>query len=88
MSDAKNVTYTDANGNVTKFTYKEWEAFDKANKAEAQRKAFEERRAREEAVKAECAYCQDPRNAGGPGHFPSSMCRSGGRPHCTCDTCF
>lgn len=23
-----------------------------------------------------------------PSHKPSSMCRSGKRPHCTCDACF
>lgn len=23
-----------------------------------------------------------------PSHKPSSRCRSGSRPHCTCDTCF
>lgn len=23
-----------------------------------------------------------------PSHRPGSRCRSGGRPHCTCDTCF
>ena len=24
----------------------------------------------------------------GPGHWPSPMCRSGKRPHCTCDACY
>jgi hypothetical protein len=25
---------------------------------------------------------------GGPGHEPSSMCRSGKRPHCSCSACW
>jgi len=38
-----------------------------------------------------CSYCYDVKTGGGgmmPDHRPSKMCRSGGRTHCTCDTCF
>jgi len=37
------------------------------------------------ADRAECPSCL----AGTPvPHTPSTMCRSGKRPHCTCDACF
>jgi hypothetical protein len=38
-----------------------------------------------------CRYCESEREAGNtffPSHVPSRGCRSGRRPHCTCDTCF
>lgn len=37
-----------------------------------------------------CATCDSYRQKQiwGPNHFPSVYCESGGRPHCTCDTCF
>lgn len=39
---------------------------------------------------ATCAECADGvgRTKPGPGHTASSLCRSGRRPHCTCDTCY
>jgi hypothetical protein len=36
----------------------------------------------------DCDYCLTVSVFGGPGHEPSSFCRSGKRPHCTCDTCW
>ena len=39
----------------------------------------------------DCAYCEserDKENTFFPSHWPSSMCESGKRPHCTCDRCF
>ena len=30
----------------------------------------------------------DPVKVFAPNHKPSRLCASGGRPHCTCDTCF
>jgi hypothetical protein len=38
-----------------------------------------------------CGYCETEKEAGRtffPPHRSSPRCRSGGRPHCTCDTCF
>lgn len=40
-----------------------------------------------------CTYCLEMRehptlNAFMPSHKASPRCRSGHRPHCTCDTCF
>jgi hypothetical protein len=35
-----------------------------------------------------CDYCLTVSVFGGPGHEPSSFCRSGKRPHCTCDSCY
>lgn len=36
-----------------------------------------------------CAYCDANRNDPMmPNHFASPRCESGGRAHCTCDTCF
>jgi hypothetical protein len=39
---------------------------------------------------ANCKYCQEIKERGGfgPSHFASRNCQSGGRNHCTCDTCF
>lgn len=37
---------------------------------------------------AECRKIHDSDQILAPRHEPSSRCRSGGRPHCTCDTCF
>ena len=34
---------------------------------------------------ANCDMCKVP---GAPAHFPSTGCESGGRTHCSCDTCF
>ena len=34
-----------------------------------------------------CYSCKQ-RSGGGPDHAASERCRSGKRPHCTCDTCF
>jgi hypothetical protein len=36
----------------------------------------------------ECATCLEQSVFGGPSHEASPRCRSGRRPHCTCDTCF
>lgn len=43
----------------------------------------------------ECGGCREfydspgrPMNVFAPHHQPSPSCRSGKRPHCTCDTCF
>lgn len=41
----------------------------------------------------DCAYCRrwyesEDGRPGGPTHKASPLCRSGGHPHCTCDTCF
>lgn len=36
---------------------------------------------------AECSTCERFGSAG-PSHFAMSGCRSGGRDHCTCDSCF
>jgi hypothetical protein len=36
----------------------------------------------------DCEYCKVVSVFGGPSHFASDYCRSGRRPHCTCDTCF
>lgn len=35
----------------------------------------------------DCSTCDD-HGAFGPPHNASSRCQSGGRDHCTCDTCF
>lgn len=35
-----------------------------------------------------CSTCYSIGGGFGPRHQPSSMCRSGKRPHCTCDACF
>ena len=35
-----------------------------------------------------CEECAINSVFGGPRHNPSSHCRSGKRPHCTCDACF
>ena len=38
-----------------------------------------------------CAYCERERMTGNdffPSHVPSGGCRSGKRPHCTCDSCW
>jgi len=38
-----------------------------------------------------CAFCDERRawhERSFPPHFPSRMCESGRRPHCTCDYCF
>ena len=35
-----------------------------------------------------CKMCGEVSIFGGPGHAPSSLCRSGKRPHCTCSACF
>lgn len=41
-----------------------------------------------------CASCRefyaavDPAFVFAPSHRSGARCRSGGRPHCTCDTCF
>ena len=36
----------------------------------------------------ECPSCRVYSIFGGPSHNPSPMCRSGKRPHCTCDACW
>ncbi len=36
----------------------------------------------------DCEYCLEVSVFGGPSHDGSSLCRSGGRSHCTCDLCF
>jgi hypothetical protein len=41
--------------------------------------------------RGECVYCdreRKRRNDFHPSHEPMGSCRSGGRNHCTCDTCF
>lgn len=43
------------------------------------------------APRGECSYCDNQRTMDStffPSHNASSRCRSGGRSHCTCDTCF
>lgn len=35
-----------------------------------------------------CELCKTYEITGGPGHDPSPNCRSGKRPHCSCDTCY
>jgi hypothetical protein len=38
-----------------------------------------------------CQYCENLKASGSnfhPPHDASPRCESGGRPHCTCDTCF
>lgn len=40
-----------------------------------------------------CKYCQEryykpAEPLGGPSHKASAACRSGARPHCTCDACY
>ena len=35
-----------------------------------------------------CKMCRHVSVFGGPSHEASTFCRSGKRPHCTCDTCF
>ncbi len=35
-----------------------------------------------------CRACIIQGDGFGPRHWPSEYCRSGQRPHCTCDTCF
>lgn len=40
---------------------------------------------------AACAFCQAEKARGNtfyPNHFASPRCESGGRNHCSCDTCF
>lgn len=44
-------------------------------------------------IDVDCPGCQEKLNhprldAFAPSHKPSPMCRSGKRPHCTCDACF
>lgn len=39
----------------------------------------------------ECSFCQREKARGNsfyPNHKASTRCESGGRNHCTCDTCF
>ena len=46
---------------------------------------------RSKAPEGECKYCDDMRARGAtffPSHDASRNCQSGGRNHCTCDTCF
>lgn len=41
--------------------------------------------------KGECAYCDRERDRQSdfhPPHEPMHFCRSGRRPHCSCDSCF
>lgn len=41
--------------------------------------------------RGECVYCDKERkrrNDFHPSHQPMGSCQSGGRNHCTCDTCF
>ena len=40
------------------------------------------------APPSDCRECRVNGIFGGPGHQPSSCCRSGKRPHCTCVACF
>ena len=49
--------------------------------------------ARKLVAPGECDYCDRLREAHGPGgffpdHDAMPGCRSGARPHCTCDGCF
>lgn len=37
---------------------------------------------------SDCQQCVYANAHGGPSHYASPRCRSGKRPHCTCDTCF
>lgn len=36
----------------------------------------------------ECMICKEYSVFGGPSHRASGSCRSGGRSHCSCSTCF
>ena len=43
------------------------------------------------APEGECSYCDKRRKEGAtffPSHDASRNCQSGGRNHCSCDTCF
>lgn len=40
------------------------------------------------SVKSDCELCRKYSVFGGPSHHASGSCRSGGRSHCSCDTCF
>lgn len=46
-------------------------------------------------IDPDCAYCQrtflaaeNPASVMAPSHRASAGCKSGSRPHCTCDACF
>lgn len=43
-----------------------------------------------EHLEQNCEMCRMIKNGGGfgPGHFASTLCRSGRHAHCTCDSCF
>ncbi len=46
---------------------------------------------RHKAPPGECKYCDEERAAQNdfhPSHDASPRCKSGGKPHCSCDTCF
>lgn len=46
-------------------------------------------RRRHKAAPGECEYCdREGDNAYHPPHDASPNCQSGGRSHCSCDTCF
>ena len=48
-------------------------------------------RPRRKAEPGECAYCDAEREADNsfhPPHDPSPHCRSGGKTHCSCNSCF
>lgn len=36
----------------------------------------------------QCVHNEMDSHGFGPAHEPSSNCKSGKRPHCTCDACF
>lgn len=41
-----------------------------------------------QVVFEECEFCNKHAGQMAPPHFASITCKSGGRTHCTCDTCF
>lgn len=74
-----------------------WEAYRKDSKSEETRmlrsalgKVVAEAKLKfgDNSRHPDCEYCLEVSVFGGPDHDPSSGCRSGKRPHCTCDTCF
>jgi hypothetical protein len=61
----------------------------KADNTMREPSTFQERR--HKLPKGECPYCDREREAGNnfhPWHDASRYCKSGKRPHCTCDRCF
>lgn len=64
----------------------------KLNEAQAKLQGWELAFLQKQAAQfPDCKYCQELLEKGeyfAPHHRGSGGCRSGGRAHCTCDTCF